>query len=194
MTAGRKRVAVLISGRGSNMAALVEAAEAPGYPGEVVAVLSDQPDAAGLDFAAAEGIPARAFARKSYDSKAEHEAAFVAAIDDARADVVCLAGFMRVLSAEFVAHYAGRLVNIHPSLLPKFPGLDTHARAIAAGETRHGCTVHFVTAEVDAGPIIAQASVPVEPGDTPETLAARVLAEEHKLYPRALATVLRQQK
>ncbi|KAB0680691.1 phosphoribosylglycinamide formyltransferase [Aureimonas leprariae] len=191
MTEARKRIVVLISGRGSNMAALVDAAKAPDYPGEVVAVLSDKPDAAGLVFAAEAGIETAAFPRKAYGSKAEHEAAFVAAIDHAQPDLVCLAGFMRVLSADFVTRYAGRLINIHPSLLPKFPGLDTHARAIEAGETRHGCTVHFVTKEVDAGPVVAQAPVPVEPDDTPETLASRVLMEEHKLYPKAVATVLR---
>lgn len=190
MSGTRKRIVVLISGRGSNMAALVEAARSPTYPGEVVAVLSDKADAAGLSFAAEAGIETAAFPRKAYGSKTEHEAALIDAIDDARPDLVCLAGFMRVLSAAFVARYAGRLVNIHPSLLPKFPGLDTHARAITAGEPTHGCTVHFVTEEVDAGPIIAQASVSIGPGDTPETLVARVLAEEHKLYPKAVAMVL----
>lgn len=174
------------------MAALVEAARAPDYPGEIVAVLTDRPQAAGLAFADAAGIPTGVFARADYGSKAEHEAAFAAAIDAARADLVCLAGFMRVLSAGFVQRYADRLVNIHPSLLPKFPGLDTHRRAIEAGEKRHGCTVHFVTAEVDAGPVIAQASVPVEANDTPETLAARVLRQEHRLYPKAVAELLRE--
>ncbi|WP_152045594.1 phosphoribosylglycinamide formyltransferase [Aureimonas psammosilenae] len=190
MTPLRKRVAVLISGRGSNMAALVEAARNPAFPGDVVLVLSDRADAAGLHFAADNGIATSAFPRKAYASKAEHEAAFVAAIEDARIDVICLAGFMRLLSPGFTERFAGRMINIHPSLLPKFPGLDTHARAIAAGEERHGCTVHFVTAEMDAGPVIAQADVPVLPGDTAEALSARVLVEEHKLYPRALAAVL----
>ncbi|GGD85869.1 phosphoribosylglycinamide formyltransferase [Aureimonas endophytica] len=191
MSGPRKRVAVLISGRGSNMMALVEAARQPDFPGEIVAVLADKPEAAGLAFAAEAGIEGRAFPRRDYGSKAEHEAAFVAAIEAARADIVCLAGFMRLLSADFVERYRGRLINIHPSLLPKFPGLDTHGRAIAAGESEHGCTVHFVTAEMDAGPAIAQARVPVLPGDTPDSLAARVLKEEHRLYPQALATVLR---
>ncbi|BDA83798.1 phosphoribosylglycinamide formyltransferase [Aureimonas sp. SA4125] len=187
----RKRVAVLISGRGSNMAALVEAARAPGFPGEIVAVMSDRADAAGLETARAERIAAVAVPRKDFSDKAAHEAAMIAAIEASGADLVCLAGYMRLLTAGFVDHFAGRMINIHPSLLPLFPGLDTHRRAIEAGVRIHGATVHFVTFEMDGGPIIAQAAVPVEPDDTPDSLSARVLAAEHRLYPQALAMVLR---
>lgn len=187
----RKRVVVLISGRGSNMSALARAAKDPAFPGEIVAVLSDTPDAAGLGTARAAGIPAEAITRGEHPDKASHEAAMLAAIEAARPDVVCLAGYMRLLSAAFVQRFEGRMINIHPSLLPLFPGLHTHERALAAGVRVHGCTVHFVTVEMDGGPIIAQAAVPVEPDDTPATLAARVLAEEHRLYPLALAMVLR---
>lgn len=186
-----QRVAVLISGRGSNMAALVEAAKAPGFPGKIVAVIADRADAAGLETARAEGIQAVAVPRKGQPDKAAHEAAVIAAIEASGADVICLAGYMRLLSADFVDRFAGRMINIHPSLLPLFPGLDTHRRAIEAGVRLHGATVHFVTFEMDGGPIIAQAAVPVETGDTPDSLSARVLAAEHALYPRALAMVLR---
>lgn len=185
----RKRVAVLISGRGSNMAALVAAARDPAYPAEVVLVVSNRPDAAGLANAAGAGIATAVVDHKAFAGKAAFEAALDAKLREADAEIVCLAGFMRVLSADFVGRWEGRLINIHPSLLPAFPGLDTHARALAAGASRHGATVHFVTAEVDAGPAIAQAEVAVLPGDTPETLAARVLDAEHRLYPEALALV-----
>jgi formyltetrahydrofolate-dependent phosphoribosylglycinamide formyltransferase len=184
----RKRVAVLVSGRGSNMAALIEAATGPDYPAEIVVVLSDRADAAALDRARAAGIAA-GFVRADAPGKAAFEAALDARLSAAKVDLICLAGFMRILSADFVARWQGRIINIHPSLLPAFPGLDTHARALAARATRHGCTVHFVTAGVDEGPVILQAEVPVLPGDTPKTLAERVLAEEHRLYPRALALV-----
>jgi len=182
----RKRVAVLISGRGSNMAALIEAAKAPDYPAEIVLVLSNRADATGLVTARAAGVPAHAVGSKS---KAGMETEIDRDLTDAGVDIVALAGFMRILSAEFVRRWRGRLINIHPSLLPAFPGLDTHARALAAGVVRHGCSVHFVTEGVDEGPVIAQREIPVLRGDTPETLAARVLIEEHKLYPRALAMV-----
>ncbi|HVZ15149.1 MAG TPA: phosphoribosylglycinamide formyltransferase [Bauldia sp.] len=182
----RKRVAVLISGRGSNMAALIEAAKAPDYPAEIVLVVANKADAGGLAIARGAGIPAIAATAKD---KPAMEAEINRALDAADIDIVALAGFMRILSAGFVQRWAGRLINIHPSLLPAFPGLDTHGRALAAGMSRHGCTVHYVTAGVDEGPVIAQAEVPVLPGDTPETLAARVLIEEHKLYPKALAMV-----
>ncbi|MBC8130784.1 MAG: phosphoribosylglycinamide formyltransferase [Rhizobiaceae bacterium] len=187
----RKRVVVLLSGRGSNMAALVEATKDPAYPGEIVAVFSDIAEAGGLSAARAEGIEARAVPRKSYPSKAAHEADLIAAIEAARPDVIALAGYMRLLSSDFVERFAGRMINIHPSLLPLFPGLETHRRAIEAGVRLHGCTVHFVTFEMDGGPIIAQSAVSVETGDTPETLAARVLKAEHRLYAHALAMVLR---
>ena len=192
MTIARKRVAVLISGRGSNMAALVEASKAPDFPGEIVAVIADRADAGGLDTARAEGIAAVAVPRKGHADKAAHEAAVIAAIEASDAAVICLAGYMRLLSAEFVDRYKGRMINIHPSLLPLFPGLDTHRRAIEAGKRVHGATVHFVTFEMDGGPIIAQARVPVEPGDTPDSLSARVLVAEHALYPKALAMLLRE--
>lgn len=191
MSAARARIAVLISGRGSNMGALIEAARDPDYPAQIVAVLSDKPDAAGLDRAREAGIEAAAFPRRDFADKAAHEAAFLAALDAAKVDYVCLAGFMRLLSAAFIARWRGRIINVHPSLLPAFPGLDTHQRAIDAGCRIHGCSVHFVTEGMDEGPVIAQAAVPVLAGDTAETLSARVLAAEHRLYPEALAMLSR---
>ncbi len=182
----RPRVAVLISGRGSNMAALVEAAAKPNYPAEIALVLSNRADAAGLAHAAARGVPV-AVVESRGRTRPEFEAALQARLTEHRIALVALAGFMRVLTADFVAAWAGRMVNIHPSLLPAFPGLDTHARALAAGVRLHGCTVHLVTPGVDEGPIMAQAAVPVLPDDTEAALAARVLAEEHRLYPAALA-------
>jgi phosphoribosylglycinamide formyltransferase-1 len=173
-------VVVLISGRGSNMQAILEA----GLP--VSAVISNREDAAGLAIAARHGVSTGVVEHRSYATREAFDAALAAQIDRHAPRLVALAGFMRILTPGFVARYAGRLVNIHPSLLPDFPGLDTHARALAAGVRRHGCTVHFVTAALDHGPIIAQASVPVLPGDTADTLAARVLREEHLLYPRAI--------
>jgi len=183
---------VLISGRGSNMEALIRATKDADYPAEIVGVLSDNRDAKGLETAAAEGIPARAVPRKDYASKHEHEAAIQAALEEFGAEIVCLAGFMRLLSGAFLAPWDGRIINIHPSLLPKHKGLDTHARAIQAGDTVHGCSVHHVTAGMDEGPVICQAQVPVLPNDTPETLAAKVLKEEHRIYPLALAKVARE--
>jgi phosphoribosylglycinamide formyltransferase 1 len=173
-------VVVLISGRGSNLQAMLEA----GIP--VSAVISNRADAAGLQFAARRGIPTAVVEHGRYSTREAFDAALAGEIDRHAPRLVALAGFMRVLTPAFVARYAGRLINIHPSLLPAFPGLDTHARALAAGAKTHGCTVHFVTEQLDHGPIIAQASVPVLPDDTPESLAARVLAEEHVLYPRAI--------
>jgi len=173
-------VVVLISGRGSNMQALLDA----GIP--VSAVISNEADAAGLAVAARRGVATGVVEHRRFATREAFDAALAAEIDRHAPRLVALAGFMRVLTPGFVARYAGRLVNIHPSLLPEFPGLDTHARALAAGVKRHGCTVHFVTAQLDHGPIIAQASVPVLPGDTPDTLAARVLQQEHQLYPRAI--------
>ncbi|MBM3353286.1 MAG: phosphoribosylglycinamide formyltransferase [Betaproteobacteria bacterium] len=172
-------VVVLLSGRGSNLQALVEA----GIP--VCGVISNVAGAGGLAIAAARGIPAQTIAHRDFASREAFDAALAAAIDRLAPKLVALAGFMRILTPGFVQRYAGRLVNIHPSLLPSFTGLDTHARALAAGVKLHGCTVHFVTAELDHGPIIAQAAVPVRAEDTPDTLAARVLREEHALYPRA---------
>jgi formyltetrahydrofolate-dependent phosphoribosylglycinamide formyltransferase len=187
----RKRVAILISGRGSNMAALIEAARAPGYPAEIVGVFSNVADAPGLAVAAAQGIPTAARPHRDYADKPAFEAAMDEVLAGWRADIVCLAGFMRLLSPAFCTRWAGRLINIHPSLLPRHKGLHTHAQALADGVTEHGCTVHFVTPGMDEGPVIAQARVPVLPGDTADTLAARVLVEEHKLYPRALAMLAR---
>jgi phosphoribosylglycinamide formyltransferase-1 len=177
-------VVVLISGRGSNMQALLDA----GIP--VSAVISNEADAAGLAVAARRGVATGVVEHRRFATREAFDAALAAEIDRHAPRLVALAGFMRVLTHGFVARYAGRLVNIHPSLLPEFPGLDTHARALAAGVKRHGCTVHFVTAQLDHGPIIAQASVPVLPRDTPDTLAARVLQQEHQLYPRAIRWIL----
>ncbi len=188
----RKRLAVMISGRGSNMEAILAATQNPEFPAEIVLVLSDNPDAAGLETANAAGIEALAFARSNYSDKANHEQAFCEAIDCAEIDLICLAGYMRLLSADFTRRYDGKLINIHPSLLPKYKGLDTHARAIAAGDEIHGCTIHYVNSEMDGGRIIEQASVPVLDTDTPETLAARVLIEEHKLYPKVIDTLCAQ--
>ena len=172
------------------MGALVEAAKAPDFPAEIVAVISDKANAGGLSLAHEHGIQAIAVPRQGHADKAAHEAAMIEAIETAQPDLICLAGYMRLLSAAFCERFAGRMINIHPSLLPLFPGLDTHARAIAAGVRLHGASVHFVTFEMDGGPIIAQAAVPVSPDDTAETLAARVLKTEHQLYPHALRLVL----
>jgi formyltetrahydrofolate-dependent phosphoribosylglycinamide formyltransferase len=178
---------VLISGRGSNMVALLRAAAAPDYPADIVAVLSNRPDAPGLALAAAAGVAAVAIDSRPYGrDRAAHEAALHAALLARDVRLVCLAGYMRLLTPFFVEAWAGRLLNIHPSLLPAFPGLDTHARALAAGVKLHGCTVHWVTQGMDAGPIVAQAAVPVLPGDDEDAVAARVLAQEHVLYPLAL--------
>ena len=187
MTHVKKRVVVLVSGRGSNMMSLVETARAPDYPAEIVAVISNRPEAPGLAWAAAQGIPTVAIDHKAYDTRFAFEARLHTAILDARADLVCMAGFMRMLTGGFIDRWRDRLINIHPSLLPAFPGLQTHARAIEEGVKIAGCTVHLVRLEMDTGPIIAQAAVPVFTGDTPEMLGRRVLAAEHRLYPHALA-------
>lgn len=184
----RRRVGVLISGRGSNMAALLDAARDPAFPAEIVLVLSNRPTAAGLALAEAAGVPARAIDHRPFKAdRAAHEAALDAALRDAGVEIVCLAGYMRLLTPFLVTAWRGRMMNVHPSLLPAFPGLDTHERAIAAGVKLHGCTVHLVTEVMDEGPILAQAAVPVLPGDTPDQLAARVLVQEHAIYPAALA-------
>jgi phosphoribosylglycinamide formyltransferase-1 len=189
MSSAKKRVAIFISGSGSNMTALADACSAVDFPAEVVAVISDKANAGGLEKAKARGIATFAFERKDFASKAEHEAAIFAALDEVSPDILCLAGYMRLLSAEFINRYEGRILNIHPSLLPLFPGLHTHQRALDAGMKVAGCTVHFVTEAMDEGPIIGQAVVPVTPGDTAETLAARVLTVEHRLYPLSLRLV-----
>jgi phosphoribosylglycinamide formyltransferase 1 len=183
--APRARVVVAISGRGSNMAALLYASRLPGSPFEIVRVVADNPDAAGLVHAAAEGIATVALTPPARGERALFEAALTAAVADA--DIVALAGFMRVLSADFVAAHDGRLVNIHPSLLPAHKGLHTHEAVLAAGETVSGATVHRVTATLDDGPILGQVRVAVLPGDTPDSLAARVMLAEHQLYPRIIA-------
>lgn len=183
----RKRVAVLISGRGSNMQALVEAAKDKNYPAEIVLVVSNRPDAAGIAYAREAGIAATVVDHADYGKNREaFERALQAALEGSGIEIVCLAGFMRLLTPWFVKQWEGRMLNIHPALLPEFKGLDTHARALAAGAKTHGATVHFVSADMDSGPIICQGAVPVQKDDTPQTLAARVLTVEHKIYPLAL--------
>jgi phosphoribosylglycinamide formyltransferase 1 len=189
LSQAKKRVAVLISGRGSNMVALIEAAKDHDYPANIVCVLSNKADAPGLALAASHGIATRVIAHKNFPTREAHDAALDAALAAARPDIVCLAGYMRIMTAGFIEKWQGRMINIHPALLPAFPGLHTHERALAAGVPEHGCTVHFVTLGVDEGPVIAQAAVPVLPGDTPETLSSRVLVAEHELYPAALRLV-----
>ena len=183
------RTAILISGRGSNMRALIAAAAAADYPAEIALVVSNVETAEGVAFARDAGIPTKVIAHKSFATREAFDAAVDAALAEARIDLVCLAGFMRIQSDGFVRKWEGRLLNIHPSLLPAFPGTKVHEQVLAAGMTTSGCTVHFVVPQLDAGPIIAQASVPVLPGDTPDTLAARVLEQEHRIYPQALKTL-----
>ncbi|WMT85332.1 phosphoribosylglycinamide formyltransferase [Pelagibacterium sp. 26DY04] len=185
MTA-KKRVAILISGRGSNMTALINAAKSPDYPAEIIGVFSNRVAAPGLDVARAEGIPTATLAQSSFASRLAFDEALTGILEGWDTDIVCMAGFMRILTPEFTNRWLGRAINIHPSLLPAYKGLDTHARALADGVTEAGCTVHFVTPGLDEGPAILQARVPVHPGDTPDDLAARVLVEEHRLYPEAL--------
>ncbi|MCC6852102.1 MAG: phosphoribosylglycinamide formyltransferase [Rubrivivax sp.] len=181
-----KRIVILVSGRGSNMQAIVERCAADGWAAAVVAVLANRPDAAGLDFARARGIATAVVDHRAYAERAAFDAALGAAIDRFAPDLVVLAGFMRILGPEFVRRYEGRLLNIHPSLLPAFPGLHTHRRALEAGCKAVGASVHFVTAELDHGPIVVQSVVPVRPGDDEHSLAARVLATEHIIYPLAV--------
>ncbi|WEX78524.1 phosphoribosylglycinamide formyltransferase [Sinorhizobium numidicum] len=185
----KKRVVVFISGGGSNMLSLATAAVEPDFPAEIIAVITDKADAGGLAKAAALGIPTSSFVRKDFTSKEAHEAAILAELDRLAPDIICLAGYMRLLSSAFIQRHRGRILNIHPSLLPLFPGLHTHQRALDAGMKLAGCTVHFVTEGMDDGPIVAQAAVPIIAGDTAETLAARVLTVEHKIYPLALRLV-----
>jgi phosphoribosylglycinamide formyltransferase 1 len=186
----KKRVAILISGRGTNMAALIAAAKKPGYPAEIALVLSNRPDALGLRRAAAEGIVTAVVDHCDFGKDREgFERAVQALLEAHRIDIVCLAGFMRLFTPFLVSRWSGRMINIHPALLPAFKGLHTHEQALAAGVKIHGATVHFVVPEVDSGPIIAQAAVPVRDDDTPEKLAARVLAAELRVYPLALALV-----
>ncbi len=185
-TPARKRTAILISGRGSNMAALVQAAAAPGFPAEAALVLSNRADAAGLDFARERGIATAVLSHKDYADRPAFDAALDARLRDEGIEIVCLAGFMRLLTPWLVDAWRDRMINVHPSLLPAFKGLHTHERALETGVRLHGCTVHFVRAEMDEGPIILQAAVAVEAGDTPDTLAARVLTQEHVIYPKGL--------
>jgi phosphoribosylglycinamide formyltransferase-1 len=185
----KKRVGILISGRGSNMMALVEAARAAGYPAEIAAVISNVPDAAGLAWAKAQGVPSGAIDHKAYPDREAFDAVVHETLVDLGVDLIALAGFMRLQSQGFVERWQGRQLNIHPSLLPLFKGLHPHRQALDAGVKVSGCTVHFVTPEMDSGPIVAQAAVPVLEGDTPERLADRILAAEHRLYPQALALV-----
>ena len=183
----RKRVAILISGRGSNMAALIEAAKAPDYPAEIALVVSNRPEAGGLALARAAGVPTVVLDHKPFGKdRAAFDAALQALLDQHRIELICLGGFMRLFTAEFTQAWYGRMLNIHPSLLPAFPGLDPHGQALRAGAKTSGATVHFVIPETDAGPIVMQESVPVYPDDTPDTLAARVLEVEHRIYPQAL--------
>src|SRR5882757_263072 len=177
-----KSLVILISGRGSNMEAIVRA----GLPARVAAVISNRADAAGLKFAAQSGLPVNVVDEREFSSRGAFDSALEAAIERHSPDLVALAGFMRILGGDFVRHYSGRMVNIHPSLLPAFPGLHTHRRALQEGVKLHGCTAHFVTPQVDHGPIIAQAAIPVRAGDTEATLAARVLQQEHRIYPLAI--------
>jgi len=185
----KKRLAILISGRGSNMMALVAAARAPDYPAEVVAIVSSRPDAAGLAWARAEGLPATCIDPEAYASRQAFDGAVDRVLAEAHVELVALAGFMRILSPQFVRKWHARQLNIHPSLLPAFKGLNPQAQALAAGVKISGCTVHFVTEDLDGGPIIAQTAVPVCEGDTAQALAARILRAEHALYPGALALV-----
>jgi phosphoribosylglycinamide formyltransferase-1 len=179
-------VVVLISGSGSNLQALIDSIASEGGPARIAAVISNRADAYGLVRAQNAGIPTRVLDHKQFDGREAFDAALVEAIDGFDPQLVVLAGFMRILTGGFVRHYEGRLLNIHPSLLPKYKGLHTHQRALEAGDTEHGCSVHFVTEELDGGPLVVQAVVPVESGDTPESLAQRVHAEEHRIYPLAM--------
>jgi phosphoribosylglycinamide formyltransferase-1 len=179
-------VVILISGRGSNLQAILDETRAGQLPVEIRAVISNNPQAAGLQRAAAAGVPTAVVNHRDYTERADFDRALVAAIDRHQPQLVVLAGFMRILGEEFIRHYAGRLINIHPSLLPAFRGLDTHARALSAGAREHGASVHFVTNDLDGGPVIVQAAVPVQRDDTPQSLAARVLEQEHRIFPLAI--------
>ena len=186
----KRRVAILISGRGSNMAALIDAAKAADFPAEIVAVISNRADAPGLEKAEASGIATVVIESKPFGKdRAGFEAVLQRALEENKVELICLGGFMRLFTADFVQRWYGKMLNIHPSLLPSFPGLDPHGQALRAGAKTSGATVHFVIPETDAGPIIAQESVPVLANDTPESLAARVLEIEHRIYPQALKRV-----
>jgi len=186
MMGAGKRLVVLISGRGSNLQAIIEAIQHGAVPAQLCAVISNNADAAGLRYARDAGVPCEVIDHRNFPSRDAFDEALERAIDRHRPDLVVLAGFMRILGRRFIEHYQGRLINIHPSLLPRFPGLDTHRRAIEAGSKEHGATVHFVTDQVDGGPRIIQAHVPVRPDDSPQSLAARVLEQEHRIFPIAI--------
>ena len=186
MSAKGRRTAILISGRGSNMSSLIAAARNPDFPAQIALVLSNRPDAPGLATAKSQGIATAAVDHKIYAGREAFEASLQAMLDTHRIDFICLAGFMRLLTPGFVEHWRGRMINIHPAILPSYKGLHTHERALADGVKLHGCTVHYVVPEMDSGPIIAQAAVPVLDDDTPSSLGARVLAQEHVIYPLAL--------
>jgi len=183
------KAAILISGRGSNMEALVAACNKPGFPAEVVLVLSNNPDAPGLEYAKEAGLATHVIDQSGFPKRAEFDAVLDSVLSDHKVELVCLAGFMRILSEEFVNKWRDRIINIHPSLLPSFKGLNTHARVLQSGVSFSGCTIHFVRPEMDDGPVIAQAAVPVHSGDTVDNLAARVLAAEHRAYPLALRLI-----
>jgi len=187
----RLRIVVLISGSGSNLQAMIDQNHRGDTPARIVAVISNKTEAYGLKRAEQAGIPANVLSHRDYSSREEYDAALQQLIDSYQPDLVVLAGFMRILSDAFVRHYQGRMINIHPSLLPRHKGLNTHQRALEAGDPEHGCSVHFVTAELDSGPIILQASVPVEASDTPESLAQKVHEQEHRIYPRAIDWIAR---
>ena len=191
MSQPKKRVAILISGRGSNMSALIDAAKASDYPAEIVGVFSNKLGAPGLDFAQVNGVPTVAVSHKDFASREDFDAVIDETLAEWRADYVCLAGFMRIFSTGFAQKWTGRMLNIHPSLLPLHKGLKPQQQALDAGDAESGCTVHWVIPDLDDGPTILQTRVPVEPGDDADTLAARILVEEHKAYPRALAMVVR---
>lgn len=183
------KIGVMISGRGSNLQALLDACAAPDFPAEIVLVVSNEAEAYGLTRAERAGVPAKALPHRDFPDRESFDAAVTEAFEAAGVEFVCMAGFLRLVTPGFIEHWHDRLINVHPSLLPLFTGLDTHARALAAGVRLHGCTVHYVRYELDTGPIVGQAAVPVLPGDDPETLAARVLAAEHRLYPHCLRLI-----
>ncbi len=191
MATAKKRIAVMISGRGSNMKALHEAASAPDYPAKIMLAISNKPNAAGLAYAKSQNIPAIAIDGRDFANRTAHEQAIHKVLVEHNIELICLAGYMRILGEEFVGRWPGKILNIHPSLLPKYPGLNTHQRALDAGDKMHGCTVHIVTGELDAGPVVRQSEVPVLANDDVDTLTARVLEAEHKLYPEALALAAR---
>ncbi|MDZ7802911.1 phosphoribosylglycinamide formyltransferase [Thiohalophilus sp.] len=191
VTSNPLRIVVLISGSGTNLQALIDQIHQGEVPARIVAVISNRADAYGLRRAEQAGIPARVLSHRDYASREAYDTALQAQINEYRPDLIVLAGFMRILSDEFVRHYQGRMINIHPSLLPRYKGLNTHQRALEAGDPEHGCSVHFVTPELDGGPIILQASVPIDASDTPESLAQKVHVQEHRIYPQAVEWIAR---